>query len=80
VCPERATSYIKRILEVPYGMEIIVLMCWSIWKERNGWIFSNEDPSVAHCLIMFKKEFVLVIHRAKERLKPEMSSWLQNLT
>jgi hypothetical protein len=80
VYPERATTYIKRILGVPFGMEIIALMCWPIWKERKGWIFSNEDPSVAHCLIMFKKEFALVIPRAKERLKPDISSWLHNLT
>jgi hypothetical protein len=80
VRPKRATTYIKTILGVPFRMEIIVLMCWSIWKERNGWIFSNEDPSVSHCMIMFKNDFALVIHRAKERFKQDMSSWLHNLS
>jgi hypothetical protein len=28
--PERATSYIKGILGVPFGIEMILLMCWSI--------------------------------------------------
>jgi hypothetical protein len=44
--PHRATRYIKRKLGVSFSMEIIVLMSWSIWTERNKWIFNNEDPSV----------------------------------
>jgi hypothetical protein len=42
--PDRATRHIKRILRVSFAMEIIILMSWSIWKERISWIFNNEDP------------------------------------
>jgi hypothetical protein len=55
-------------------MEIIVLMKWCIWKERNAWLFSNMDPSVELCKVVFKKEFSLVIHRAKERWVNDMKS------
>jgi hypothetical protein len=60
-------------------MEIIILMCWSIWKECNDWLFNNEDSSVDHCMFLFKREFTLVIHRAKESSIPDMQSWLDNL-
>jgi hypothetical protein len=36
-----------------------------IWKECNAWLFNNEDPSVEHCNIIFKREFALIIHRVK---------------
>jgi hypothetical protein len=33
---DRATKYIKQRLRVPFAMEIIILMCWCIWSERNA--------------------------------------------
>jgi hypothetical protein len=78
--PDRATSHIRRKLRVPFAMEIIILMCWSIWKERNSWIFKNEDPSIEKCKINFKKDFALIIHRAKSRHKDDMESWLSSVT
>jgi hypothetical protein len=41
--------------------------------------FNNEDPLVDDYMIMFKKEFTLVIQEAKERLVNDMKTWLQNL-
>jgi hypothetical protein len=69
----------KRALGVPFSMEIIIIMSWCIWKERNAWIFNNEDPSVDHYKVMFKKEFAMFIHRAKMRMVDDMRSWLINL-
>jgi hypothetical protein len=53
--PEGATKHIKRALGVPFAMEIIIVMYWCIWKERNRWSFNNEDPSLEHCKLNFKK-------------------------
>jgi hypothetical protein len=33
---ERETKHLKRALRVPFAMEIIIAICWCIWKERNG--------------------------------------------
>jgi hypothetical protein len=77
---ERAVHNIKRQLKVQFAMDIIILMCWSIWKERNSWIFNNEDPQVANSLVTFKKEFVMVIHRAKSSKVPQMDVWFSSLT
>jgi hypothetical protein len=62
---DRATSYMKRHINQPFAMEIIIIMSWCIWKETNAWLFNNEDPSVQHCKASFKSEFALVILRAK---------------
>jgi hypothetical protein len=77
--PEMTTRHIKKSLGVPFAMEIIVLMMWCIWKERHAWLFNNVDPSVELCKAVFKKEFALVIYRAKERWVIDMKSWLHNL-
>ena len=33
-------------LQVPFFMEIIIIMCWTIWQMRNGLIFNNRPPSL----------------------------------
>jgi hypothetical protein len=73
--PQRATCYIKRRLRVSFSMEIIILICWSIWTERNRWIFNNEDPSIQQCMTTFKKEFTLLWHRVKEDQIRAMQSY-----
>jgi hypothetical protein len=77
---ERVTRQIKRKLRVPFAMDIIIIMCWSIWKERNAWIFNNEDPQIERCRNTFSREFALVIHRAKLSWSQNMQSWLANLS
>jgi hypothetical protein len=32
--PERAVRHFKRSLGVPFSMEIIIVMSWSIWKRE----------------------------------------------
>jgi hypothetical protein len=56
-------------------MEINIIMSWCIWKEQNGWLFNNENPSVQHCRATFKSEFALVIHIAKGQRAILMSKW-----
>jgi hypothetical protein len=69
---------LKRQLRVPFFMDIIILMSWSIWKTRNEWIFNGRDPTVDSCNEKFKKEFALVIPRAKEGKVQDMKAWLQH--
>jgi hypothetical protein len=77
--PQRAVRNIKRQLRVPFAMEVIIIMCWSIWTERSSWLFRNEEPSIASCKATFKKEMDLVIHRSKKKYTPDMKQWLINL-
>jgi hypothetical protein len=64
--PARATRHIKRLLIVPFTMEIIIIMCWCIWTERNDWLFNDSHPRVLNCKEKIKREFDLGIHRSKK--------------
>jgi hypothetical protein len=75
---ERATTYMRCCINQPFVMEVIITMCWCIWKKWNAWLFADEDPSVQHCNFRFKAEFALVIHRAKGQRADPISQWLEN--
>jgi hypothetical protein len=64
---DRATKHIRRQLNLPFAMDIVMLMWWGIWTERNAWIFNNEAPPVQKCKATIKREFDLVIQRAKKK-------------
>ena len=67
----------KHQLVIPFFMEIIVLMSWSIWMQRNDSLFKGILSSPSNCLQNFRKELALVILRAKSKYKTAMSEWLE---
>jgi hypothetical protein len=76
---DRATRRIKISLNKPFAIEVIILICWSIWTQKNGWLFQNKEPSVQDCISVFKSELALVIHRDKKTWVPDLQLWLSNL-
>ena len=68
----------RRQLHVPFFTEIIIIMCWTIWKARNGLIFSQVPPSIQASKREFRAEFVLLLLRTKKKI-PFIESWLNNL-
>jgi len=66
-------------LQVPFFMEIIILMGWSIWKARNGLIFNQVQHSVEDTKRAFKSEFALILLRAKRSYFPSIEQWLNSL-
>lgn len=36
---------LERKLDIPFYMDIVILICWSICTTRNEWIFSKIDPT-----------------------------------
>jgi hypothetical protein len=73
---EEVSENLKQQLNVPFSMEVIIIMTWSIWKSRNEWLFENKDPSVHHCTQEFSKELRLVIHRARGKYDISIPNWL----
>ncbi|PNT71558.1 hypothetical protein BRADI_2g31430v3 [Brachypodium distachyon] len=67
---------LKRHLDVPFHMEIIALVCWSIWRTRNDCIFNNLRPSLYQCRHIFKGELNLVFHRAKRKTYSNFKVWI----
>jgi hypothetical protein len=75
--PEAAAVNLMQQLNVPFSMEIVILMNWSIWKTRNAWFFQNKAPTVQQCKIEFARELRLVMLRAKGRFDSTIPAWLQ---
>nr|TKW03671.1 hypothetical protein SEVIR_7G056400v2 [Setaria viridis] len=63
-------------LQVKFFMEVIILMCWCIWMERNDYIFQGINPSVHSAMSRFKVVFTQVMLRVKEDWKQLMIEWL----
>jgi hypothetical protein len=61
------------------SLEIIVLMGWSIWKCRNGWIFDNIPPTVEGCRKILVDELKLLIFRLKSHIAENLVIWMQTM-
>jgi len=66
-------------LAVPFFMEIITLMAWTIWKARNDLIFRAVNPTIQLASINFKDEWRLLLLRAKKCYSPTIEQWTANL-
>jgi len=40
-------------------MEVIIIMAWCIWTQRNNWLFNSIPPTVQGCKEAFKKDFLM---------------------
>jgi len=72
--PHLVLQAFKENLAVPFFMEIIVLLAWSIWVVGIYCMFSQISLSVQACKSKFIHEFVS--HRAKMSYFPLISDWL----
>ena len=64
-------------LRVPFFMEVIILMAWTIWRSRNGLIFWQVNPSILLALQNFKVELQLLLLRAKRSYSQASINGLQ---
>ena len=42
-------------LRTPIFMNILILLCWTIWCTRNGVIFDNQSASLPSCKVFFQE-------------------------
>jgi hypothetical protein len=66
-------------MQAPFFMEVIILMCWAIWKARNDAIFRQIAPTLQNLKIDFKVELQLLLLRAKKSYSPRFNQWIANL-
>lgn len=45
--PFQILDDLKQQIQKPFFMEIIILMVWSIWQTRNGYIFKQQQIELA---------------------------------
>jgi hypothetical protein len=77
--PFQTLEAFRTQLNVPFFMEIIIIMCWSIWTVRNNLIFRGDEASTQQCKHIFRSIFDLVTLRAKKKYFPQISLWLEQL-
>ena len=77
--PLPALEEIREQINHRFYMDIIITFYWSLWMQRNDFIFRGLQPTPDRCIQHFKKEFGLVILRAKTRHKASMLQWLEGL-
>uniref|UniRef100_A0A0A9AB73 Reverse transcriptase zinc-binding domain-containing protein n=1 Tax=Arundo donax TaxID=35708 RepID=A0A0A9AB73_ARUDO len=77
--PLQVLKCFKTNMNVPFFMEIIVLMAWSSCTGRNDWIFNEVDPKVESCKSKFIHEFALMFHRVKKSYFPQIHTWLDSI-
>jgi hypothetical protein len=69
----------KGQLQVPFFMEIIILMSWTIWRARNDFIFRQINPSFQQSKEHFSHELQMLLLRAKKSYSPRLNQWIANL-
>lgn len=70
---------LRNQLSVRFFMEIVILMCYSIWTVRNDAIFRGIPACRLHCLQIFKKSFGELLWRAKKSYFPSIQSCLEQV-
>jgi hypothetical protein len=78
--PFQALQSFRDQLNVPFFMEIIILMCWTIWKSRNDLIFRQINPCLNKAKADFREEFDLLLLRSKKSYSPAINQWITILS
>uniref|UniRef100_A0A0A9D6Q3 Reverse transcriptase zinc-binding domain-containing protein n=1 Tax=Arundo donax TaxID=35708 RepID=A0A0A9D6Q3_ARUDO len=84
ICPQRtrntevydALHDIHRKIDSICAIEIIIIAAWAIWITRNNMVFNQIQPTIQQWRSTFKKEFALVVQRAKFSIAIAAQSWI----
>jgi hypothetical protein len=69
----------KRDFKKPFFMEVVMMTCWHIWKQRNGMSFQFDRPSFADWNRSFIHDMSLLGHRIKKKHHSEFMAWIGSL-
>ena len=58
--------------------EIFISACWTIWNDRNGFIFDNKATSLADWRAALKEDLGLVCIKAKKSISEPLNLWREN--
>ena len=61
-----------------FSLDIFILVCWAIWVMRNDIIFRNKNPTVADCKRTITVESLLLLHRTKATITPNLEAWINS--
>ncbi|PNT77370.1 hypothetical protein BRADI_1g61725v3 [Brachypodium distachyon] len=61
----------------PFFVEVAIICCWNIWKQRNDFNFEAKRPSFRAWHFCFVADMTRLMHRPS--IADAISSWLDNL-
>jgi hypothetical protein len=71
---QSAVAAAQRDFGKPFFIEVMILACWHIWKQRNGKIFQHERPTFAKWKCNFIDDITLLSHRIKAKHSDSLMS------
>jgi hypothetical protein len=69
----------KLAFRKPFFMEVLMIACWNIWKQRNGKIFRNDRPSFGGWKRTFIHDLSMLGHRINNKHHDELMAWIGSL-
>lgn len=69
-------AHLKQLLSLPFAMEVIILISWTIWTTRNDFIFRSIPPSLYACRRKFKVEMKWITYWAKRKDYSGLADWV----
>lgn len=67
----------KNQLNSEFFLNVVILMCWTIWGARNDLIFNGVGLNLQNCKTSFRKELALTRLRAKDSTSQLYNQWIQ---
>ena len=68
---------LRLAINKPFSMDMVMLVCWAIWKTRNNCIFQGMVPNLYGCRRIFKDELALLVHKATRKTYAGLADWVQ---
>jgi hypothetical protein len=62
-----------------FFMEVVILACSNIWKQRNGKIFKYQRPSFQGWKRGFVHDISMLVRRIKRKHLDELVAWIGSL-
>ncbi|PNT61175.1 hypothetical protein BRADI_5g11197v3 [Brachypodium distachyon] len=72
-------SSARRDFRRSFFIEVVIICCWNIWKQRNDFIFDGLMPSFRSWKYGFKEDVALLMHRVKPAVADALKSWMRSL-
>jgi hypothetical protein len=63
----------------PFFLDLVMIAAWSIWKERNEYIFNHKPPSLNGWKRIFKTEVNLYLFRLPQHKRFLVMAWLNQI-
>jgi hypothetical protein len=76
---QTAASMARADFGKPFFMEVVIIACWNIWKQRNENFFEAQTPSFKGWKRNFVHDLSMLGHRIKKKHHAALMAWIGSL-